>query len=137
MGFEPTTSTLARLRSTPELRPHFTAENIFTKVFVVNHCPLMFFKGENAVNITPDKIPGMVSKKIIERCDDYLREVVEIMNIETVIGVGKYSQKRSAIAFSGTNINLKGCWHPSPASPLANKNNGKDWRENFKSVLPK
>ncbi len=27
MGFEPTTSTLARLRSTPELRPHGAAEN--------------------------------------------------------------------------------------------------------------
>ena len=25
MGFEPTTSTLARLRSTPELRPHFAS----------------------------------------------------------------------------------------------------------------
>ena len=24
MGFEPTTSTLARLRSTPELRPHYS-----------------------------------------------------------------------------------------------------------------
>lgn len=114
-----------------------TAENIFAKVFVVNHCPLMFFKGENAVNITPDKIPGIISKRIVERCDHYLREVVEIMNIETVIGVGKYSQKRSKIALNDTNVNLKGCWHPSPASPLANKNNGKDWRANFKSVLPK
>ena len=29
MGFEPTTSTLARLRSTPELYPHYQCERLF------------------------------------------------------------------------------------------------------------
>ncbi len=111
-------------------------DNIFAKVFVVNHCPLMFFKGDNGTNITPDKIPGGSIRKIIQRCDAYLREIVDVMQIETVIGVGRYSQKRASYALKGTKVNLKGCWHPSPASPLANKNKGADWRENFKSVLP-
>ena len=113
-----------------------TTENIFSKVFVVNHCPLMFFKGVNATNVTPDKIPGETIKKIIQRCDIYLKDIVEIMQIETVIGVGKYSKKRAEIALKDTKVNLKSCWHPSPASPLANKNKGRDWRENFEFVLP-
>ena len=65
-----------------------------------------------------------------------LKEIVDIMQIETVVGVGKYSKKRAEIALEETKINLKSCWHPSPASPLANKNKGADWRENFKSILP-
>ncbi|MGB1435364.1 MAG: uracil-DNA glycosylase family protein [Candidatus Thalassarchaeaceae archaeon] len=113
-----------------------SVEKIFSKIFVVNHCPLMFFRGVNGTNITPDKIPGETIKKIIQRCDVYLKEIVDIMQIETVVGVGKYSKKRAEIALEETKINLKSCWHPSPASPLANKNKGADWRENFKSILP-
>ena len=45
---------------------HGTADKIFSKIFVVNHCPLMFFKGDNGTNITPDKIPGETIKKIIK-----------------------------------------------------------------------
>jgi len=26
-------------------------------------------------------------------------------------------------------------WHPSPASPLANRNNGEDWKQNVLAVL--
>jgi single-strand selective monofunctional uracil DNA glycosylase len=96
----------------------------------------MFFRGVNGTNITPDKIPGETIKKIIQRCDVYLKEIVDIMQIETVVGVGKYSKKRAEIALEETKVNLKSCWHPSPASPLANKNKGADWRENFKSILP-
>jgi single-strand selective monofunctional uracil DNA glycosylase len=112
------------------------AENIFSNVFVVNHCPLMLFKGERAINITPDKISGENTRKLIERCDQHLREVVEIMGIKKVIGVGKYAEKRATEAFKEMNIQITGCWHPSPASPLANRNKGEDWRDNIRSVLP-
>ncbi|MFQ3344471.1 MAG: single-strand selective monofunctional uracil DNA glycosylase [Candidatus Thalassarchaeaceae archaeon] len=113
-----------------------TREEIFSNVFVVNHCPLMFFSGPTARNITPDKIPGKTIKKLIERCDQHLREVVQIMEIEEVIGVGKYAERRAKIALSNYDINIKSCWHPSPASPLANRNGGADWRENIISLLP-
>jgi hypothetical protein len=58
------------------------------------------------------------------------------MDIEEVIGIGKYSERRAKIALEGLGINIKSCWHPSPASPLANKNKGADWRKNIISVLP-
>ena len=119
------------------LEEHYgTVENIFSNVFILNHCPLMLFKGERATNITPDKISGRNAKELIERCDQHLRELVDIMNIKKVIGVGKYAEKRANIALKGTNVEITSCWHPSPASPLANRNKGKDWRDNIRSVLP-
>ena len=113
-----------------------SAESIFKSVFLLNHCPLMLFSGERATNITPDKITGPTTKALLERCDDHLREVVDIMQIERVIGVGKYSEKRALNALSGIDISVTTCWHPSPASPLANRNKGEDWKKNVRNVLP-
>ena len=112
-----------------------SAESIFKSVFLLNHCPLMLFSGERATNITPDKITGPTTKALLERCDDHLREVVDIMQIERVIGVGRYSEKRALNALSGIDISITTCWHPSPASPLANRNKGEDWKKNVRKVL--
>ena len=113
-----------------------SAESIFKSVFLLNHCPLMLFSGERATNITPDRITGPTTKALLERCDEHLREVVDIMQIERVIGVGRYSEKRALNALSGIDISVTTCWHPSPASPLANRNKGDDWKKNVRSVLP-
>jgi single-strand selective monofunctional uracil DNA glycosylase len=113
-----------------------SGENILSKVFLVNHCPLMLFSGNRATNITPDKISGSIIRLLLERCDEHLREIVDILGITTVIGVGKFAEKRALKALSDTEIEIKTCWHPSPASPLANRNGGADWRNNVRSVLP-
>ena len=113
-----------------------SAESIFKSVFLLNHCPLMLFSGERATNITPDKITGPTTKALLERCDEHLREVVDIMQIKRVIGVGRYSEKRALNALSGIDISITTCWHPSPASPLANRNKGEDWKKNVRNVLP-
>ena len=113
-----------------------SAESIFKSVFLLNHCPLMLFSGERATNITPDKITGPTTKALLERCDEHLREVADIMQIERVIGVGRYSEKRALNALSGIDISVTTCWHPSPASPLANRNKGEDWKKNVRNVLP-
>ena len=112
------------------------AGSIFKSVFLLNHCPLMLFSGDRATNITPDKIAGPTTRKLLERCDQHLREVVGIMQIERVIGVGRYSEKRAYNALSSIGVEVTTCWHPSPASPLANRNGGADWRANVRAVLP-
>ena len=66
-------------------------------------------------------------------CEIFLTQLFEDQKCQRT----KYSKKRAEIVLGETKVNLKSCWHPSPASPLANKNKGADWRENFKSVLPK
>ena len=85
---------------------------------------------------------------MLDACDEHLKQVVEIMGIERIIGVGKYAERRARLAFnaekngngltpSGREIAITSCWHPSPASPLANRNDGADWRANVISVLEK
>ena len=83
---------------------------------------------------------------MLDACDDHLRAVVDIMGITHIIGVGKYAEQRARAAFnapkkgtgltaSGRTITIDTCWHPSPASPLANKNDGADWRANVVASL--
>ncbi|HJM18461.1 MAG TPA: hypothetical protein QF703_02900 [Candidatus Thalassarchaeaceae archaeon] len=112
------------------------SESIFENVFVVNHCPLMIFSGPSATNITPDKMTGRSVKALLERCDRHLLEVAGSLGAERVIGVGRFAKSRAEAVFHGSDVQVESCWHPSPASPLANKNGGADWRANILAVLP-
>ena len=112
------------------------ATQIFSNVFIANHCPLMILDGPRGTNITPNKIRGPVVRDLLERCDQHLREAAIALGAEEVIGIGKYAEKRAKSALGGMGIQVKSCWHPSPASPLANRNAGADWRENVSAVLP-
>ena len=109
---------------------------IASSVFLVNHCPLMLFSGARATNITPDKVAGPTTQILLERCDQHLCEVVSVLNAERVIGVGKFAESRARSALADEVVKVVGCWHPSPASPLANRNAGADWRANVRAVLP-
>lgn len=112
------------------------ADAIASKVFLVNHCPLMLFSGPRATNITPDKVGGPTARALLERCDEHLREVMAALDAERVIGVGKFAESRARSALADHTVEVVGCWHPSPASPLANRNGGADWRANVRAVLP-
>ena len=109
---------------------------ILSKVFLVNHCPLMLLHGERGTNVTPDKIRGDTMRSLLMRCDEHLREVIGILKARRVIGVGAFATKRARKALLGENVVIDSCWHPSPASPLANRNGGADWRVNVRSILP-
>ena len=112
------------------------AEQIFQNVFIVNHCPLMILHGPRGTNVTPNNVSGPVVRDLLERCDQHLMEVVIALGAEQVVGIGKYAEKRAKVALGEMGIRVRTCWHPSPASPLANRNGGKDWRENVSAVLP-
>ena len=109
---------------------------IASRVFLVNHCPLMLFSGPRAANTTPDKVGGKSAQALLERCDQHLREVVAALDARRVIGVGKFAESRARSALADEVVKVVGCWHPSPASPLANRNGGADWRANVRAVLP-
>lgn len=111
-----------------------TPEEIHKNVFLVNHCPLLLL-GDSGRNITPDKISGLTAKKLLKACDEHLREVVLELGITRVIGIGKYAEKRALLALNGLEVEITTCWHPSPASPLANRNDGADWKANVTNVL--
>lgn len=111
-----------------------SAEQAHQQLFVVNHCPLMMFD-ENGKNLTPDKLSGASAKKLLASCDEHLRQVVKYLDADTIIGVGAYAEKQAKIALFDSNISISRIPHPSPASPLANRNGGADWREAVRQVL--
>lgn len=100
-----------------------TADVFLNDHFVFNYCPLAFL--DKTRNITPDKIAADEILPILNQCDDYLRDVIEIFEPEWLVGVGKYARKKAEAALSKKFPTLKyaDILHPSPASPLANK----DW----------
>ena len=110
-----------------------SSEAIFSNIFVVNHCPLLIL-GETGRNVTPVDLPKSTIEPVLKACDRHLKSVVDIMEIETVIGVGNYAKKRAQSVL--TDVHIDAMWHPSPASPLANRNGGADWRANAISKIP-
>ena len=86
-----------------------SAESVFSNVFVLNHCPLLLL-GETGKNLTPDNLPATIMKPILEACDNHLMEIIEILQVERIIGVGKYAEKRARLALnadkSGPGLSL-------------------------------
>lgn len=111
-----------------------SANEAHANLFVVNHCPLLMFD-EGGKNLTPDKLSGQSAKELLEFCNMHLRQVVEILGATRIIGVGAYAEKQAKKALVGIDIEITRIPHPSPASPLANRNGGADWREAVKEVL--
>jgi len=119
-------------------------QSALEQVFLVNHCPLLLLN-ERGANVTPDKLPAAVVAPLYAACDDHLREVVDVLGTTRIVGVGAYASDRAKRALSGSEgtgtspsgrrLRLASCWHPSPASPLANRNGGADWRAQVRDVL--
>jgi single-strand selective monofunctional uracil DNA glycosylase len=99
-----------------------TAANFFIDHFVLNYCPLVFME-DSGKNRTPDKLPPNEREALYEACDKHLFCVLDLLQPEWVIGVGKFAAARiEACGFRPTN-RIDWVLHPSPASPAANK----DW----------
>ncbi len=98
------------------------AERFFSTHFVANYCPLAFFQASGA-NRTPDKLPSAEFEPLQAACDAHLREVVEVLQPEWVIGVGGFAGRRAQAALEGWPLRVGSILHPSPANPAANR----DW----------
>ena len=96
-----------------------TAENCFENNFILNYCPVLFLT-ETGCNLTPNDLPKASLHAILEACDAHLRDWVEHLQVEHVIGVGQFASQRAEIALSGIQIHT--LLHPSPANPHANRN---------------
>jgi single-strand selective monofunctional uracil DNA glycosylase len=102
-----------------------TAPKFFREHIVLNYCPLAFVE-ESGRNRTPDKLPLRERETLFAACDEHLREVVEILQPEWLIGVGDFAMKRALSVFHGSEppvrLGLGRILHPSPASPASNQN---------------
>jgi single-strand selective monofunctional uracil DNA glycosylase len=96
------------------------AEEFFRDIWVVNYCPLAFFD-EDGKNITPDKIKAEDRIDLYAMCDAALRETIDALTPEFIIGVGRFAYDRSKVALSGMELKIGRITHPSPANPAANR----------------
>jgi single-strand selective monofunctional uracil DNA glycosylase len=96
------------------------APDFFADHFVVNYCPLVFMEASGK-NRTPDKLPAAEIKELYAACDQHLREVVDLLQPDWLIGVGAFAETRAKEALAGMELKFGRMLHPSPASPAANR----------------
>ena len=96
-------------------------ENFFAEHFVLNYCPLAFLE-ETGRNRTPDKLPESERTQLFAACDAHLRETINSLRPEWIVGIGKFALSRAAVALPPGKAQLALIHHPSPANPAANKN---------------
>lgn len=113
------------------IRDRFGSPDAFFRdAFVANYCPLVFME-ESGRNRTPDKLPAEQRLRLFACCDDALREIVVLLEPEVVIGIGGFAEGRAREALQNCDVTIGGMLHPSPASPLANRN----WAEQADAAL--
>jgi single-strand selective monofunctional uracil DNA glycosylase len=98
------------------------AEDFFREHFVLNYCPLAFLESSGC-NRTPDKLPAAERSALFAACDEHLRAVIRILRPKWLVGVGRFATRQAEQLSAGGVVRVVGILHPSPASPLANR----DW----------
>ncbi len=97
-----------------------TPAAFFADHFVANYCPLAFFEGGR--NLTPDKLPAIEQRPLLEACDAHLRTLIATLQPDWVVGIGNWAEKRAMEALGDTaQVRFGRILHPSPASPAANR----------------
>lgn len=96
---------------------HPNAEDLFTRAFVLNYCPLLFVS-ESGANVTPDKLDKAERRELEAICDEALADVIAILAPRHIVGIGAYAAKRAALVSGRQVVTMP---HPSPASPAANR----------------
>lgn len=97
-------------------------EAFFAEHTVHNYCPLLFLEGtKSGRNVTPEELPAESMRPVESACDQLLRDLVRILGVRTVVGVGGYAEDKARRALVGLDVSFARVLHPSPASPAANR----------------
>jgi single-strand selective monofunctional uracil DNA glycosylase len=97
-----------------------SAKDFSKEHLVMNYCPLAFIESTGK-NRTPDKLPASERDALFKACDAHLREAVQILKPEWLVGVGDFAMKRAEEIFPDGSVKIGRILHPSPASPAANR----------------
>lgn len=106
------------------------ATDFFADHFVANYCPLVFMEASGR-NRTPDKLPVAEIAELYAVCDQHLRDLVDVLQPEWIVGVGAFAEARAKEALLGYDLKIGRILHPSPASPAANRG----WAEQAEKQL--
>ena len=74
-------------------------EVFFKNCFVHNYCPLCFMAASGK-NITPPMLRTLERRHLEEICNKSLVEVMSLLGVEFVVGVGKYAEERARAALT-------------------------------------
>ena len=72
-------------------------EVFFKNCYVHNYCPLCFMAASGK-NITPPMLRTLERRHLEEICNESLFEVINLLEVEYVVGVGKYAEERAKAA---------------------------------------
>ena len=100
-----------------------TPEIFFNNCLVYNHCPLIFM-GKSGKNVTPPDMKIDVRNKLLQLCDETLKDVIELYSVKHIVGLGRFAETRAKKVVNDNlikNVDVSFLIHPSPASPAANK----------------
>jgi single-strand selective monofunctional uracil DNA glycosylase len=84
-------------------------------------------------NRTPDKLPRSERSALFEVCDRHLRDSIQILQPDWVIGVGDFAADRAREAIQDESVRIGKILHPSPACPASNV----DWSGKATAQLQK
>lgn len=111
-----------------------TADKFFEHCYIHNYCPLLFIASSSR-NITPPQLKSEERRDLLALCDDNLLKVIRLLDPKAVIGIGHFAANRVTRVLKnavGMGDIQTGCiLHPSPASPLANR----QWAETVEKQL--
>jgi len=130
-GFDCPRSEVSGSRLWGALAEHYgRPERFFKGRFIANYCPLVFIESSGR-NRTPDKLPASEREPLFDRCDAYLRRLVEIFEAKWVIGIGAFAEQRAREALADRGVRVGRILHPSPANPRAHR----DWSGSARGEL--
>lgn len=109
-------------------------DDFFEIGFVVNYCPLVLFS-EEGTNLTPEDLLKADREPLFEACDPYLEELLDFLEPDVLVGVGRFAQRRLADVRDLEQEDVAYLPHPSPASPIATRDGGDYWRGLVREVL--
>ena len=69
----------------------------FKNCYVHNYCPLCFMAASGK-NITPPMLRTLERRHLEEICNESLIEVIDLLGVEYVVGIGKYAEERAKAA---------------------------------------
>ena len=131
LGFQVQREEVSGARFWGWAQDRFTSpDRFFERFFVANYCPLVFMEPSGR-NRTPDKLPAAEKQELFRLCDDALRRLVQTLQPQNIIGIGKFAEDRARAALHGMDIPVGRVLHPSPASPVANRG----WAEQAEKQL--
>jgi single-strand selective monofunctional uracil DNA glycosylase len=102
--------------------------DFFRDYFVINYCPLLFL-GPRGSNIATSVLKKDLQALFLTHCDHAVQKIIQLLQPRALVGIGAYAAQ--AFRRIEPTLPVTQILHPSPASPLANK----DWKGTVRAHL--